>query len=89
MVKWTHVLTGFGAKCESLGAYMECGGVGVELEVGGRGFEVGGWALVHCRSICALCRKVVKISAVYVRNEWQNWISCEERGRWQAKEREG
>lgn len=55
----------------------------------GVGVGVGGWALVHCRSICALCRKVVKISAVYVRNEWQNWISCEERGRWQAKEREG
>lgn len=61
-------------------------GIGMQrgLGLGVRGLGCGwgwGWALVHCRSICALCRKVVNISAVYVRNEWQNWISSGERKR--------
>lgn len=51
----THVLTGFGAKCESLGAYMECGGFGVEVGVGGSGLGlgVGRWSIVEVFAHCA------------------------------------
>lgn len=88
MVKWTHVLTGFGAKCESQGAYMECGGVGVgvEVEVGGRGW---GWGL-GVGPLSKYLRIVQKSRKNFccLRTKWMAKLDFVRREREMASERE-